>query len=201
MGFYGFSMPFQRWTNLNADMFLPSQSSCSTSTAVPAEEGIGNQKSASILWCWCLVMKCKCVVCSYCMIETQFNNWTRLSLVSLVIAFSLLFSLKTTGHPSSRSKFSDSWALGQYVRWTRLGRETVGFEVWIKKRPIRNTTVGQLFPALTPGFCSVGTDASWYISFFPGVLSMNIEIKDDLFVKTVFQLFGLSLVFDLNLSP
>ena len=30
---------------------------------------------------------------------------------------------------------------------------------------------------------------------------MNIEMIDDLFVWTVFQLFGLSLVFDLNLSP
>lgn len=146
--------------------FLPSQSSCSTSTAVPTEEGIGNQKStASSLWCWCLLtMKCKCkYVVFCCMMEKQFNELNKMSLAFLIIAFSVWLSLETTGHPSSRSKFSDSWALGHYVRWTRLGHY-VGIEVWINKRPIKNTTVGPFFTGLTRGFL-LWDSRSWIKSY------------------------------------
>lgn len=145
-------------------------------------------------------------------------NWARLSMVFLIIAFSLWLSLETTGHPSSRSKFSDSWALGHYVRWTRLGHY-VGIEVWINKRPIKSTTLGPFFYRFDTRFSSVGFEelnkrlpcpgkvlwaCPWYISFFSGAPSVNIEMKDwkdDLFLWAVFQLFGLPLVFDLNLLP
>ena len=91
------------------------------------------------------------MLCFVAWLKSSSTNWKRLSLVFLITAFSVWLSLETTGDPSSRSKFSDSWALGHYVRWTRLGHY-VGIEVWINKRPIKNTTLGPFFAGLTRGF-------------------------------------------------